>query len=184
MTILVAYPTNRRAKAVLSLAGMLARSRGEELVVCTAIRDPRVPGMVREDPEFRSYVDELADKALAYARKDIPTDVSVRFTRMVALFIAALWTISTEVGRHQIQAGLWVFPALIFTTFVSYFGDEGPRPTLTYGTDVLVIIVLALITYAWAVKVGYRTDELDQVVHQQIRMEQEEKEAEEAAALA
>lgn len=84
MTILVGYPTNRRAKAVLSLAGMLARSRDEDLVVCTAIRDPRVPGLVREDPAFRSYVDELADKALAQAREDIPTDVSVRFTRIDA----------------------------------------------------------------------------------------------------
>ena len=35
MTILVGYPTNRRAKAVLSLAGMLARSSGEDVVVCT-----------------------------------------------------------------------------------------------------------------------------------------------------
>ena len=34
MTILVGYPTNRRAK-VLSLAGMLARSSGEDVVVCT-----------------------------------------------------------------------------------------------------------------------------------------------------
>jgi amino acid transporter len=106
------------------------------------------------------------------------------FIGLVAVFIAVLWAISTEEGRHQIQAGLWVFPALILTTFVAYFGDTGLQPTLTYGTDALVIIVLALITYAWAVKVGYRTDELDQVVHQQIRMEEEEREAEKAAALA
>ena len=33
MTILVGYPINRRAKAVLSMAEMLARSSGEELVV-------------------------------------------------------------------------------------------------------------------------------------------------------
>ena len=38
MTILVGYPTNRRAKAVLSLAGMLARSSGEDVVVCTRRR--------------------------------------------------------------------------------------------------------------------------------------------------
>ena len=84
MAILVGYPTNRRAKAVLSLAGMLARSNGEDVVVCTVILDPRVPGIAREDPGFRSYVDELADNALAQAREDMPTDVAVQFTRIDA----------------------------------------------------------------------------------------------------
>ena len=60
MTILVGYPTNRRAKAVLSLAGMLARSSGEDVVVCIVAVDPRIPGVAR-DPGFRSYVDVLAD---------------------------------------------------------------------------------------------------------------------------
>jgi hypothetical protein len=39
MTILVGYPINRRAKAVLSLAGMLARSSGEDLL--TDDRSPK-----------------------------------------------------------------------------------------------------------------------------------------------
>jgi amino acid transporter len=98
------------------------------------------------------------------------------FIGMVAVFLAGLWAISTPQGRHQIQAGLWVFPALVLTTFVSYFGETGPQPVLTYGTDIVLIVILGLITYAWAVKVGYRTDELDQVVQQQIRMEREERE--------
>lgn len=88
MTIVVGYPTNRRARAVLSLAGMLARSKGDDMVVCTAIRDPRVPGMVRDDPAFRSYVDELADAALAQAREDVPNDVKVEFVRIDARSVA------------------------------------------------------------------------------------------------
>lgn len=84
MTILVGYPTKRRARAVLELAGMLARSRGTDVVVCTAIRDPRVPGTRRDDPKFTTYVDELADTALAQARKDMPADVSVQFVRVDA----------------------------------------------------------------------------------------------------
>ena len=88
MTIVVGYPTNRRAKAVLSLAGMLARSKVDDMVVCTAIRDPRVPGMFRDDPGFRSYVDELAEAALAQAREDVPKDVGVQFTRIDARSIA------------------------------------------------------------------------------------------------
>ena len=84
MTILVGYPTNRRAKAVLSLAGMLARSNGEDIVVCSALPMPWVPGIAREDPGFRSYVDELADNALAQAHDDMPSDVQVKFTTVYA----------------------------------------------------------------------------------------------------
>jgi nucleotide-binding universal stress UspA family protein len=88
MTILIGYPTNRRARAVLELAGMLARSRGTDIVVCTAIRDPRVPGTRRDDPKFTTYADELADTALAQARKDIPADVSAKFVRVDARSVA------------------------------------------------------------------------------------------------
>ena len=82
MTIVVGYPTNRRARAVLSLAGMLARSKDDDLVVCTAIRDPRVPGTVRNNPKFRTYLDDVADAALAQAREDVPGDVRVQFARI------------------------------------------------------------------------------------------------------
>jgi hypothetical protein len=97
------------------------------------------------------------------------------FIGLVALFLAVLWAISTPEGRLHIKAGLWVFPALVLPTFVAYFGESGPQPMLTYGADVLIIIALGLLTYVWAVRVGYRTDELDQVVRQQIRMEEEER---------
>lgn len=84
MTILVGYPTNRRAKAVLSLAGMLARSSGDDVVVCTTLPIPWVPGVARDDPRFRTYAQELADTSLAHAREDMPGDVSVRFTTIHA----------------------------------------------------------------------------------------------------
>ena len=84
MTILVGYPTNRRAKAVLSLAGMLARSNGEDIVVCTAAPEPWVPGIAREDAGFRAYIDDLVDNAQAQARDDMPKDVSVQFTTIHA----------------------------------------------------------------------------------------------------
>jgi nucleotide-binding universal stress UspA family protein len=83
MTILVGYPTNRRAKAVLSLGAMLARSSGEDVVVCTVAVDPWVPGVAR-DPGFRSYVDVLADNAETQARDDMPKDVPAKFIRFAA----------------------------------------------------------------------------------------------------
>ena len=80
MTILVGYPLKRRAKAVLSLAGMLARTSGEDLVVCTAIPAPWMPGLSRADQGYRAYIDELVDTAMAQAREDMPSDVSAEFT--------------------------------------------------------------------------------------------------------
>jgi nucleotide-binding universal stress UspA family protein len=84
VTILVGYPTNRRAKAVLNLAGMLARSSGDDVVVCTALPIPWVPGVARDDPRFRTYAQELADTSLAHAREDMPDDMSARFTTIHA----------------------------------------------------------------------------------------------------
>ena len=63
MTILVGYPINRRAKAVLSLAAMLARSSGEDLLVCTVIPAPWMPGLSRADEGYRSYIEESAEVA-------------------------------------------------------------------------------------------------------------------------
>jgi amino acid transporter len=97
------------------------------------------------------------------------------FIGLVVVFLAVLWAISTPEGQRHIKAGLWVFPALVLPTFVAYFGDTGPQPVLTYGSDVLIIIALGVLTYRWAVRAGYRTDELDQVVRQQIRMEEEDR---------
>jgi nucleotide-binding universal stress UspA family protein len=84
MTILVGYPINRRARAVLSLAGMLARSSGEDLVVCIVIPAPWMPGLSRADEGYRSYIEESAESAVAQARSDLPSDVSAEFTTVYA----------------------------------------------------------------------------------------------------
>jgi amino acid transporter len=108
---------------------------------------------------------------------------ALAFIGMIVLFIAVLWAISTPEGKRQIWTGLWVFPALVVPTFVAYFGETGPNPVLTNGIDAAIIVLVALATYVWAVRVGYRTDELDQVVKQQIRAEEEERLMTEAIAV-
>jgi nucleotide-binding universal stress UspA family protein len=84
MTILVGYPINRRAKAVLSMAGVLARSSGEQLVVCTIMPAPWMPGLSRADQGYRSYIDDSANAALAQARADLSPDVAATFTTVDA----------------------------------------------------------------------------------------------------
>jgi amino acid transporter len=100
------------------------------------------------------------------------------FLALTVGFIAALWAISTQEGRQQIQAGLWVIVALLGALFLAYFGDGGPQPVLRYGIDSLAVITLGVITYLWAVRSGYRTWEMDQVVKHTLEDIEAEKAAE------
>ena len=84
MTILVGYPPNKQGKSVLGLAAMLARSSGENLVVCTVVPAPWLPGLVREDAAYQGYVDGVAESALAHARAKLLPDVSAEFVRVRA----------------------------------------------------------------------------------------------------
>lgn len=84
MTILVGYPPNRRGKAVLNLAAVLARSAGDDLLVCTVVPAPWMPGMMRLDAEYQAYVDGLAELALDQARADLPADLPAEFTALRA----------------------------------------------------------------------------------------------------
>jgi len=81
MTLIVAYAPDERGKTALHLASMLARSIGDELVICSVIPAPWVPVMARVDAEYRKELDEIADQALKLARKNLPGDVPARFER-------------------------------------------------------------------------------------------------------
>jgi nucleotide-binding universal stress UspA family protein len=84
VTIVVGYPPNRRGKALLSLAALLARSSGEELVVTIVVPTPWPPGVVREDTAYQSQIDDMTDGALARARAELPADVTSTFTTVNA----------------------------------------------------------------------------------------------------
>jgi nucleotide-binding universal stress UspA family protein len=81
VTLIVGYAPDERGKTALHLASMLARSSGDELVVCTVIPAPWAPGMARIDAEYRNHLDQIADEALRSARRSLPDDISARFER-------------------------------------------------------------------------------------------------------
>jgi nitrogen fixation-related uncharacterized protein len=82
----------------------------------------------------------------------------------VAAFVVALWAISNEEGRVQMRAGVWILPTVIVTTFLAYFGETGPQPTLPSGVDALLVVVIGLLSYVWAVRSGYLTEELEDIL--------------------
>ena len=106
MTLIVAYAPDERGKTALHLASMLARSIGDELVICSVIPAPWVPGMARIDAEYRKQLDEIADQALELARKNLPGDVSARFERHSARSApAGLLEIAKQYDAYMIVVG-------------------------------------------------------------------------------
>ena len=79
MTILVGYPPSRRSRNVLNLAAVLARSSGEDLVVCTVVPAPWLPTGATADDEYHAHLDATAEAALEQARADLPDDIRATF---------------------------------------------------------------------------------------------------------
>lgn len=69
MTLVVGLPRDERATTALHLGGLLGRSLGEDLVVCTVVPPPWPPGLGRVDAEYQDYLDRDAEQALDRARE-------------------------------------------------------------------------------------------------------------------
>jgi nucleotide-binding universal stress UspA family protein len=76
MTLVVGYAPDGRGAAVLQLAGMLARSAQDDLVVCAVVPSPWPPGPEQVDSEYRRFLDGMARTALERARERLPGDVA------------------------------------------------------------------------------------------------------------
>jgi nucleotide-binding universal stress UspA family protein len=77
MTIIAGYPPDARRRAVLHLAGMLARSASDDLVLCAVIPAPWPPGPGRVDAEYQEYLEREAHDVLEQARERVGADVEV-----------------------------------------------------------------------------------------------------------
>ncbi len=77
MTMLVAYAPDGRGRAVLHLAGMLARSAGDDLLVCAVVPTSWPPSPARVDAEYQDAIDRAAEDAVAAARERLPEDIPV-----------------------------------------------------------------------------------------------------------
>ncbi|MDA0162478.1 universal stress protein [Solirubrobacter ginsenosidimutans] len=74
MTFVVGFAPDGRGRAVLELAGMLARSAGEDLLVAAVVPSPWSPGPARVDAEYQAELGETAEAALSEARLRLPSD--------------------------------------------------------------------------------------------------------------
>jgi nucleotide-binding universal stress UspA family protein len=79
VSLLVGFAPDGRGKGVLHLAAMLARSSGDDLIVCAIIPAPWPPGPARVDAEWRAELERTAQEALGRARERLPEDIPARF---------------------------------------------------------------------------------------------------------
>jgi nucleotide-binding universal stress UspA family protein len=77
MTLVVGYAPDGRRRAVLHLAGVLARSGGDDLVLCAVIPAPWPPGPGRVDAEYQEHLEREAHDVLEQARRRIGDEVEV-----------------------------------------------------------------------------------------------------------
>jgi nucleotide-binding universal stress UspA family protein len=75
MTLVVGIDPDGQGRAAVHLGGMLARSAGEELVVCAVLPAPWPPSPARVDAEYQAYLERIAQEALEQARGRLPADV-------------------------------------------------------------------------------------------------------------
>ena len=96
------------------------------------------------------------------------------FTAMVLIvvvFVAGLYTVSTNVGRRHIRGGAWMVTTILALLLVSYIGQFGPMksPLLDNPVDLLVMILIASASFLWSVRVGGPTEELAEILAAQER---------------
>jgi nucleotide-binding universal stress UspA family protein len=76
MTMVVGIAPDGRGRAALHLAGMLARSADDDLVLCAVVPAPWPPSPARVDAEYRAHLERTANEALDEARARLPADIS------------------------------------------------------------------------------------------------------------
>ena len=76
MTFVVGVAPDARSRAVVHLAGMLARSTGDDVVLCAVVPPSWPPSPAKIDAEYRAHLTQVASEALEDARRRLPADVS------------------------------------------------------------------------------------------------------------
>jgi len=106
MTMVVGFAPDGRGHAVLHLAAMLARSGGEDLVVCAVVPAPWPPSPAKVDAEYQAYLQGAAENALSRARGRLASDVPARFEVVHSRSDAAgLLEMAEQVGASMIVVG-------------------------------------------------------------------------------
>jgi amino acid transporter len=84
----------------------------------------------------------------------------------VAVFLAGLYAVSTEVGRRHIRGGIWMVATILTILLVAYLGQFGPMdaPVLDNPIDLIIVVLAAAGSFLWSVRAGGPTEELAEIL--------------------
>ena len=85
---------------------------------------------------------------------------------LVGGFTAALYYLSNAEGRQAVSSSWWLIYFLLAVFGLSYYGAYGPLkvPGIPFPADLLVVIMVGLVAYGWAIHSGYDTEDIQAIV--------------------
>lgn len=106
MSIVVGVPAGGRGRGALHLAAILARSAGDELVLCAVVPRPWPPSPAKVDAEYRAHLESSAAETLEEARAQLPAGVPATTTVQHARSVpAGLLDLARERDASMIVVG-------------------------------------------------------------------------------
>jgi amino acid transporter len=88
------------------------------------------------------------------------------FCALVVAFCFAVWVTSTRQARQHVTANWWLIWLLLASLLIGYLGEYGPMtpPALGYPWGMLAEVVVGIVAYVWAIRTGFATDEIKDIV--------------------
>jgi len=77
--------------------------------------------------------------------------------------IFLLKTVPSDV-KKEINAGWWLIYFILAIYIVSYFGGFGLYTVIPFPYDTIVAAIVVLIGYFWAVRSGFRTQAIEDII--------------------
>lgn len=107
MKYLVGYSSDQGGSEALALGGLLARSSGGSIVVCTVVPETwGHPSMARVDLEYANFLDQHAKKVLSKARELVDKNVPAEFVaRTASSGREGLLQVAADIGADCIVLG-------------------------------------------------------------------------------
>src|SRR5699024_5060529 len=84
---------------------------------------------------------------------------------IIAYCLAVLWFSSKE-GRQHVNANWWLIWLLLASFLVAYLGVYGPLqdPVLFFPWGMIAEVAVGIVAYYWALRSGFATDEIKDIL--------------------
>jgi len=80
--------------------------------------------------------------------------------------MAFLVSAASQEVKREISAGWWLIALILVIYILSYFGGFGLNPVIPFPYDTIVAAVAILIFHFWAVRSGFRTEAIEEIIEQ------------------